>query len=98
MLVVDAFSSNAFKVIHIVESQERMVSQEVFPFQNEQWVAPCSQRLLKLNQRTCVLVVLTQVVQQTYHFLTVHCRLDSLISSVEGVGAKPIELEEHTLT
>lgn len=98
VLVVDALSADAFQVVHVVQPQQRTVSQAVLPLQNVQRISSDSKGHLEPSHCGHVFRALAQVVEQTDHLLAVDCRLYCLVSSVQSVGAEPKVLRTPKLT
>ena len=57
VLLVDSFAFGTLEVLHLVQSQQRVVSQVVVALQKIQSILACTQLPLQSDQRTGILVV-----------------------------------------
>ena len=70
-------------------------------FEDKEWIASDCQMFLKLDKRTNIFMVLSQVIKKWYDLLTVDCSLDCLITCVHCMLTKPVKIfvkQEDPLT
>lgn len=89
MLLGDTFSPDALEVGETVDPQHSSVIDRLMSLEIEEGLSSLYQLPLQLDDSRDVLVMVSQVVQQSNCLLALHTGLYSLVSNVKGVLGKP---------